>query len=291
MGQFASLGLVVALAATGCTKTFTVPPGGRKKATLFGALLGSEHRIMAEVMKYGFPGTAMLRYREGYVLSYDARNRVPFWVAERLNPKRLKIRVDAKEVRFAPDKSIPEAFRARSADFVGSGYVRGRLAAALNHRGSREALEETYRLSNVAPMLGEKFRLSFWIELEARVRQWARDSDDLYVITGPLFLAREGGNGERYRRIRLIGEDQVGVPTHFFKVCLREKEGRREMQAFLVPHEPIAKGTPLTKFLTSVDEIERLSGLDFFPELSEPTQSRLEAATPPAAWGEQPRAS
>jgi endonuclease G len=277
--------LWVALCA--CSKkTFTTPPGrGGGEVTWVGALVSAEHRIMGDIMTYGFPGRGMLLYREGYVCSYDARKRVPHWVAERLNAKRLRRAATPSRV-FRVDADLAPEFRSHSSDFAGSGYVRGRMAAASNHLGDRVALEQTYYLSNVAPQIGETFRRSFWVHLEARVREWAREADDLYVFTGPLFLPEEDADGQRHVRYEVIGANRVAVPTHFFKVMLRERDGEREMQAFLVPHRPLEAGTPLAQFLVSVDDVERAAGLDFFDELSEPTQGQLEAANTGVVWGE-----
>jgi endonuclease G len=237
--------LLVALCA--CSKkAFTTPPGkGGGQVTWVGALVSAEHRIMGDIMTYGFPSRGMLLYREGYVCSYDTRRRVPHWVAERLNAKRLR-----------PG----------------------------GHLGDPVALEQTYYLSNVAPQLGRAFRQSFWVPFETQVRDWAREVDDLYVFTGPLFLPEADAEGRSYVRYEVIGANQVAVPTHFFKVMLRERDGRREMQAFLVPHRPLETDTPLEQFLVSVDDVERVAGLDFFDELSEPTQSLLEARNPGIVW-------
>jgi len=276
--------LLVALCA--CSKrTFTTPPGkGGGEVTWVGALVSAEHRIMGDIMTYGFPSHGMLLYREGYVCSYDTRTRVPHWVAERLNTQRLR-RGAKRTRRFRIDSELNPEFRSQSNDFVGTEYVRGRLAAASNHLGDAVALEQTYYLSNVAPQIGEAFRQSFWVHFEAQTREWARQADDLYVFTGTLFLPEEGADGKSYVRYEVIGANQVAVPTHFFKVMLRERDGRREMQAFIVPHRPLETDAPLEPFLVRVDDVERAAGLDFFDELTEPTQSMLEARNPGTVWG------
>jgi endonuclease G len=241
---------------------------------------------MGDIMTYGFPGHGMLLYREGYVCSYDTRTRVPHWVAERLNAKRLERAAAPGTRMYRVDLQLNPEFRSQSHDFVGSEYVRGRMAAASNHLGDPVALAQTYYLSNVAPQLGQAFRQSFWVHFEARVRDWAREADDLYVFTGPLFLPEEGADGKSYVRYEVIGANQVAVPSHFFKVMLRERDGQRDMQAFVVPHRPLEKDAPLAQFLVSVNDVERLAGLDFFNELTEPTQSQLEARNRGYVWGE-----
>ena len=258
------------------------PPGAENPGIL-GGLLGDEAPIAADIMKYGFPGTDTLRYQPGYILSYDGARRVPRWVGERLSPDIVDGDLPEMERQFAPDDSLPLAMRAQLIDFADSGYVRGRLAAAANHRGDARAFRASYLLSNVAPQLGADFRATFWVALERRVRNWARGSDQLWVITGTLFLAPEGSSEVTYK---LIGERRIAVPTHFFKVLLWERDQSRAMQAFLVPHKPLAADADPAAFLVSVDHIEALSGLDFFPDLGEPTQARLEAAESDVLWAD-----
>jgi len=258
----------------------SAPPGARSPG-LLGGLFGDEAIIAADHMRYGFPDTEMLRYRRGYVLSYDASRRVPRWVAERLDPSSTAPDRPREDKQYRVDESLPSALRVTTADFHESGYVRGRLAAAANHRGDADAFRQTYLLSNVAPQRGPDFRSTVWVGLDQRVRAWARESDNLLVITGTLFLPKEGENEVRYE---LIGERRIGVPTHFFKVLLRERGRSSAMLAFLVPHRPTESDVDYAGFLISVDALEVLSGLDFFPKLGEPTQSQLEAAEITTLW-------
>ncbi len=275
-------GLALAFALAGCTKSFVAPPGTEKR-TVVGALLSAEHRIMADIMTYGYPDQGMLRYREGYVLSYDGERRVPRWVAERLDAKRLEGPHSAEGVLYRVDPSIPAALSSRSSDYEGSGYVRGRLAAAANHPNHAVALQQTFYMSNAAPQIGGGFRQNFWVHLEKSVRDWARESDALYVVTGTIFSAEAEGGSVSYP---VIGANRVGVPSHFYKVLLRVKGKSYDMRAFLVPHREYEPGVSPREFLVSVDDLEARTGLDFWRELSEPTQAGLESANPGFLWGE-----
>lgn len=256
------------------------PPGARNPG-LMGGLFGDEAIIAADLLRYGFPSTGNLRYHPSYVVSYDAARRVPRWVGERLSPKLVDGTVDEEARRFRADESLPEAVRTQNEDYLDSGYVRGRLASAANHRGNPKGYPDTYLLSNVAPQIGAEFRQTVWVELEVAVRDWARESDDLYVVTGTLYLPTDEEGTVRYP---LIGARGIGVPTHFFKVLLRERGGKRSMLGFLVPHRATPAGGGLDSYLVPVDRIEALAGLDFFPELVQPTQSDLEKSTPAALW-------
>jgi len=255
-------------------------------SNVYESTLGTDARIAGDIMKYGYPGTAMVRYREGHVLSYDASRRVANWVAERLNKERLAGAESSKGYTFWVDQTLPEAFRSRSVDFADSGYIRGRLAAASNHRGSKLALKQTYLMSNVVPMLGADFRQTFWIGFEEKIREWARGAEDLYVFTGPLFLAETGGDGGKLVSYQVLGDTGVAVPSHFYKVMLREQGHDLELQAFIVPHKKFEGQVRYSDFLVSVDQVESFSGLDFFSGMDPKWQARVESVRPELAWGE-----
>ena len=267
---------LIALLLAGCA----APPGTEDDGVLAG-LLGDEAIIAGEIMKDGFPGTECLRYRPAYVLSYDTARRVPRWVMERLDPARVGGTMPDVDRVFREDESLPAELRTRAGDYVESGFVRGRLAAAPNHVGKPEVIDATYLLSNVAPMLGDRFRKTVWRALEESVRAWAAESEELYVVTGTLFLPTQWSDKVEYP---LISDRAVGVPTHYYKVLLRRQERRTQVLAFLVPHQPIDAPVNLAEFLVPVGRVEALSGLDFFPRASDAGLEEMESAVPARVW-------
>lgn len=106
-----------------------------------------------ELSKYGLPGLAQLRSRESYVLCYDPRSRSALWVIEQLNRDTLSGSSDRAACDFQEDDSVHEYHRATNADYRGSGFDRGHLAAAANHRWSQKAMRDTFYLSNIAPQV------------------------------------------------------------------------------------------------------------------------------------------
>ena len=103
----------------------------------FYAATSAENRIMADIMKFGFPGHAMIRYREGYVLSYDGRHRVPLWVAERLNAERLEPKFKPGSMRFRVDLTIPEGARSPQQRAAGRGNFRTQQTHGLKKKSAR----------------------------------------------------------------------------------------------------------------------------------------------------------
>lgn len=242
-------------------------------------------------LKYGFPGIEHPLFRNRTVVSYNAKNKTANWVAERINRYTLAEGddTDRKKAGFKTEKEeIAPEFRASLSDYKGSGYDRGHLAAAANHKASQEDLQETFMLANISPQVGSGFNQSFWKGLEKSVREWGSGDDEVYVVTGPAYLSEDGGKSSQVS-YEVIGENQVAVPTHFFKVMLAERpteSGGTEVrtQAFLVPNKKIRKDARTERFLVSIDDLEKKTGLDFFNRLPDKLENELEAEIPSKVW-------
>lgn len=80
--------------------------------------------------------------------------------------------------------------RSENTDYKGSGYDRGHLAAAGNHKVEQKHMEQTFFLSNMAPQIGVGFNRDSWNRLEKHVRKLTNVYKDVYVCTGPLYLPK-----------------------------------------------------------------------------------------------------
>lgn len=231
-------------------------------------------------LKYGLPSKDNIRLFNDFILSYDRRLRSAAWVMEHLTPDKLidKGLTDRDESKFHEDKEIHEYFRAKNADFRKSGYDRGHLAAAGNHKLSQDDLDQTFFFTNISPQLHD-LNAGPWKRLEAYVRWRANRSKNLYVISGPLYLPMRARDGNLYVTYRVLGNNHISVPTHYFKVFLVEtNNGKLELEAFLMPNDKFNDPPPpLDDFrvnLDRLDVIERASGIIFFDEVS---RNKLEA--------------
>src|SRR5574343_292999 len=150
-----------------------------------------------------------------------------------------------------------------------SGYNKGHLCPAGDRKSSYSAYKETFYTSNISPQLYE-FNAGIWNRLEEKTRYWAEKYDGIYVITG----------GVLSNDLETIGKEEVSVPKYFYKILIT-KDGTK-MIGFLVPHEASEK--PLYEFVVSVDEIEKRTGIDFFPKLDNNIEKTLESATEYKKW-------
>lgn len=107
-----------------------------------------------KIMKFGFPSLDNLRVYDDFVLSYDRRNRNAHWVFEHLTPDKLNLKdVDRSKSQFFSDPVVHEKFRSDLSDYKNSGFDRGHLAAAGNHRHNQKAMDQTFTLSNISPQV------------------------------------------------------------------------------------------------------------------------------------------
>ncbi|CAI4222334.1 unnamed protein product [Auanema sp. JU1783] len=232
----------------------------------------------SQIMKYGYPGFDNLRSFEDFVLSYDRKTKTAHWVCEHLTPESLTYdpQVNRSLCQFRPDESLHKYFQSQNEDYKGSGYDRGHLAAAGNHRKSQSAIDQTFFLTNMSPQVGKGFNRDKWNELEKHARKTAKKSLNTYILTGPLYLPRKENDGNLYVKYKLIGKNHVAVPTHFFKVLLSETSiGQFEMECFVLPNEVIPDEVPLTSFFVPLELIERNGGFLVFDRIPKKAIKKL----------------
>ncbi|CAL4128095.1 unnamed protein product, partial [Meganyctiphanes norvegica] len=233
---------------------------------------------IAQIMRFGFPGLSNIRSLNDYILSYDTRNRQAYWVFEHLTADNVAKNeaVDRNKSDFHEDLSVHNFFRSKNSDYKGSGFDRGHLAAAGNHRRCQEHCDETFLLSNMSPQVGKGFNRDKWNDLEMYCRKLARQFRNVYVCTGPLFLPRYEEDGKLYVKYQVVGQNHVSVPTHYFKVVVCETEnGDLEMESFVLPNKIIDNNTPLNTFHVSAEVVERSSGLLFFDKINRNRLKRI----------------
>lgn len=163
---------------------------------------------------------------------------------------------------FKEDTDIPEIFRASLVDYRNCGFDRGHMACAANHKSCAEGMRETFLLSNICPQSAQ-FNREYWAKLEKYVRDLTNYYEVVEVFTGALYLPKEDADGKRWVTYQVIGDNDVAVPTHFFKViCLASY-----FESYILPNEAIPSDTPLDEFKTTLLKVEKASGIIFFPNI------------------------
>lgn len=218
------------------------------------------------------PYTLRVLANHGYVSGYADALGNPLWVAyriadvERLDtppPRPTEFSVDPRTVaRVSPDH------------YTNSGFDRGHLAPnfAIATRYGEVAQRETFLMSNIVPQR-HSLNAGPWKSLETKIAtSYPGRFGEVWVLTGPIFNA----DPERLR-------GGVAVPTAFYMIVIDESDDRVRAQAFLLP-QTAADNDALDRARTSIDEIERLTGLDFLHELEDAAEDALEARRVERIW-------
>lgn len=220
-------------------------------------------------------GDVILRH-EGYVTCYDPVAKIPVWVAYELTDEETRGEAGREESKFMMDPDY-RGTQAMREDYAGSGWTRGHMACAGDFHWDADALDETFYLTNICPQ-NEELNGGDWNYLEKSVRRWARENGSAWVVSGPII-----GEG-RYGK---IGQRKVTVPDSFFKAVLVNGKGGWRSIAFIMDNDD--KRYYLYDCSMSVNELEKLTGLDFFPALPDDVEEAVEGTCRPRDWGIQAR--
>lgn len=211
----------------------------------------------------------MVVHHQGYSLSYVEAHEQAEWVAYELLKEQLSD-VDRDRPYFEIDHAIPTG-AASWKNYKNSGYDRGHLCPAADRQYSQDLFVETFLTSNISPQ-NHDFNSGIWNQLEQKVRRWARKYDGVYVVCG----------GVLKKNLATIGPEKVTVPDHFYKIILDENDGKPKVLAFLIPNK--SSNNPLETYVVSIDSIETLTGIDFFPNLEDELENDLEAEVNLKNW-------
>ena len=213
--------------------------------------------------------TGEIIHHESYSLSYSETHEQAEWVAYELKKSHLS-NSNYKRPYFEIDKAVKTG-AAHWRNYKNFGYDRGHLCPAGDRNYSKSAHDETFLTSNISPQ-NHEFNAGIWNSLEQKTRYWASKYDGVFVVTGGVL------KGE----MQTIGDEEVSIPNQFYKVLIDNNSGKTKMIGFLMPHQNSNK--PLYEFVVSVDSIEKLTGIDFFPELDDAIENKLEASSNYKNW-------
>ena len=210
----------------------------------------------------------------GFTVSYNTKTLIPNWVAYELTD----VEVDGQFPRkgqFGMDFSF-KGRQAMREDYSNSGWDKGHMCPAADSRWHWKAMQESFYMSNMCPQ-NRSLNSGSWQELEEFCRTWVEKEGTLYIVCGPIV------KGKKYKTIGKNSEKQIVVPDSFFKVLLSMKNNTPLAIGFI--YENKAGKQPMKKQARSVDEVERITGIDFFPALSDSIEKQIEADCRPNDWG------
>ncbi len=192
--------------------------------------------------------------KTGYAVGYSYYYKNPVYSATRLDATTLATIVKRKDA-FREDREVPQQYRATLDDYKSANahYDRGHMTPAGDLAWSAQTMRDSFFLSNMVPQ-NPSLNRGAWRQLEITVREWAQVKGNVYVYTGPVYIAP----------ISAIGNN-VAVPSYIFKIVYEPITNTAI--AFLVPNNDIPV-IDLPKYITTVKIIEQATGVDFFPHLA-----------------------
>ena len=211
----------------------------------------------------------MLLQRMAYTVSYNPSTLCPNWVAWKLTADHVD--GDVKRINgYFEDEDVP-APRATKADYRKSGWSHGHMCPAGDNKWDEEAMRQSNLLTNMCPQ-DRALNSGVWNVIERDCRKWAKKYGEVYVVCGPIYLNRKH---------ETIGANRVVVPEAFFKVvlCL---QGKPKAIGFVVRNNGGTKQRD--QFVNTVDEVERITGYDFFPSLPDDIEQAIEAKANIKDW-------
>lgn len=236
---------------------------------------GSKGESSKSVMgRFDFTPTCQTRGirldRTAYSLLYNKETKLPVWVAWELTGYHTDGPYGRSGIKFAEDTAVPSP-RATNMDYVQSGYDRGHMCPSGDNKWSEKAQLESFMYTNCCPQL-HNLNAGDWNELEGKCRAWAKKYGNIYIVCGPLLLNKQH---------KTIGKNKVVVPEAFYKVvlCL---QGKPKGIGFIYRNE--VGDHKMSSYVNTIDDVERITGIDFFPSLPDDVETAVEATANLEDW-------
>ncbi|MBA7488209.1 MAG: DNA/RNA non-specific endonuclease [Prevotella sp.] len=204
------------------------------------------------------------------------RNSVPRYTADKRRG----------EVQYPFDPLIPSSLQWDYdwlTDDNGS-YDHGHLCPSADRRCDKESQFQTFYMSNMAPMFGP-FNSGVWANIEGAVRKAAsRYCDTLYVVKGGTIDAGTyGGYNLIYHKLH----NGLVIPRYFYTAMFYRIRGKYYAIALWIDQFACRNSNErnLAQFAISIDQLEKRTGVDFFCNVPNAEEAKMETQCDPIAWG------
>jgi len=224
------------------------------------------------------PGWRHILRNDGFILEYDEVRHNPLWVAYKVTQDKVKY---GKRPAFSSDWRSP--FGVKHEHYTGTKYDRGHMAPnyVIASRYGRNAQLDTFLMTNITPQK-PKLNQKTWQRLEeVSADHFSKLYPEFWVYTGPIF-------DQDPNKIKWLANDlskqKVAIPKAFFKLFIRQDpSGDIHSLAMVLPQNAHPR-SKLTKFVTSIDKVEAMTGIDFFHELDDAIENAIEKHNDHKAW-------
>ena len=241
-----------------------IKPEKEQENTEFWAYDGTDKVILPESLS-----NTTVPYK-GFIVYFNPETHIPNAVAYELTSSEAK-GVEPRYNNFDKDYEVEGC--PHPSDYTGSGYDRGHMAPAADMKWDKQAMKESCTMTNICPQNG-KLNRGMWNKLEDSIHKWAQRDSSIVVVCGPIL-------GEKKKYIKGDGM-KIAVPEGFFKVILANRLPQPRAIGFVMPNKTC--GGQLEDYAMSIDEVEKLTGFDFFSILPDNVENELERTCNYQQW-------
>lgn len=220
------------------------------------------------------PADSLLIEHTGFVLSYNLSTNCPNWVAWDLTEKEAYSTQFKRSNDFRGDTMIPQLHRVEGYDYKQTGFDRGHMCPAGDMKWNADAMSECFLMSNICPQI-PVLNQQWWEHLESACRRWASQEGCVYICCGPIY--------DKQSEAHYLGEEvKIRIPDAFFKVVVSLQQGKEKGIGFYYRNNDLRQ--TMEDAALSIDEVEKLTGYDFFAELPYDIENRIEAQNKLHSW-------
>ena len=216
-------------------------------------------------------------YRKGYTVSYNKDTRIPNWVVWHLTAEHTKGPHRRPGGAWHEDEEVQRP-RATIYDYRDVRWSRGHMCPAGDNKWDADAMYDSFLLTNCCPQDGN-LNSGDWNQIEMACRRWAERWGDVYIVCGPVLFRQAH---------KTIGPNRIVVPEAFFKVvvCLN---GKPKGIGYVCRNTASSKRNEPQAI--SIGEVERITGMTFFPTLPKDVAEAVKSTADPNAWDYSARRS
>ncbi|MCA1565766.1 MAG: DNA/RNA non-specific endonuclease [Acidobacteria bacterium] len=216
-----------------------------------------------------------------YALSYHRDNGRANWVSWHLDSTWMGSA--PRQDDFRADTTLPAGwYRVTGTDYSGSGFDRGHYCPSADRTSTVADNSATFLMTNMMPQAPDNNQ-GPWADLESYARTLVNAGNELYIIMGG---AGQGGTGSNGGVTMTIANGHVQVPAQTWKVMLVQPQGTNDVTrvttstrviAVVMPNAQGIRTNMWEQYRVSVDEVEQLTGYDFFSNVPTSIQAVIES--------------
>jgi endonuclease G len=216
-----------------------------------------------------------------YAVGYDRDKGRPNWVSWHLDSTWLGS--TPRQDDFRPDSTLPAGwYQVSATDYTGSGFDRGHHTPSGDRTNTVASNSATFLMTNMMPQSPDNNQ-GPWESLESYCRTLVTSGNELYIVAGG---SGSGGTGSNGGTTFTVASGHVAVPSQTWKVIVVLPSGSNDVSrvnastrtiAVIMPNTQGIRTVPWRNYRVSVDQVEALTGYDFFSSVPATVQSAIES--------------